>query len=329
MDLAVGTARGLRSSTAVAVDPETPFQVMSASKAVLASLIVRLQERRLIDIEAPVRRYIDEFQGQDVTVQDVLMHRSGVTFPELSRHPERWADPEAVLAALRDERPTYRRGTLAYQPIAFGWILGEVLRRVTGETLEAFSMRELGPELHWRFEGEAAETYWLGKKRYRLNGANLAAQFEHTNNSVAARTALVPGAGMYTTARALASFYARLVLDPSPILARSTNVATRGLDKITGAYVVMGLGFALGWRWPHPYGWWNTQDCFGHAGGFSVVAYGDRSTGAGVAIVTNGNRSVMDLVRRFAPLGSAIRRALNGEALLDKQGRVRTDADEG
>jgi len=39
------------------------------------------------------------------------------------------------------------------------------------------------------------------------------------------------------------------------------------------------------------------------------VAYADRTTSSGIAIVTNGNRSVADLVRRFAPLGSAIRRA--------------------
>jgi len=115
---------------------------------------------------------------------------------------------------------------------------------------------------------------------------------------------------MYTTARALAAFYARLVRDDSPTLKRYTQAQSRGLDKITGAYVVLGRGFALGWRWPHPYGWWNTQRCFGHAGGFSVVAYADRTTSTGIAIVTNGNRSVADLVRRFAPLGSAIRRAV-------------------
>ncbi|HEY8925617.1 MAG TPA: serine hydrolase domain-containing protein, partial [Polyangia bacterium] len=234
----------------------------------------------------------------------------GVTLPELSRRPELWSDRTSVLEALRNEPPAYPRGTLAYQPIAFGWILPEVLRCVTGDTLEAFSAREFGPDLRWRHDGDAAETYWLGAPRYMLNGANLAARFEEANNGIAARTAVVPGAGMYTTARALAAFYARLVRDDSPTLQRYTQVQSRGLDKITGAYVVLGRGFALGWRWPHPYGWWNTQQCFGHAGGFSVVAYADRTTESGVAIVTNGNRSVADLVRRFAPLGSTIRRAL-------------------
>jgi CubicO group peptidase (beta-lactamase class C family) len=315
LDVAVGTASGWRRAGAAQtkVTETTQFQVMSASKAVLAVAVARLEERRLIDVRAPVRRYIPEFVAAEVTILDVLTHRSGVTLPELSRHPERWSDPDNVLAALREEAPTYRRGTLAYQPMAFGWILGEVVRRVAGESLEAFSARELGGELHWRFGGEAAETYWLGAARYMLNGANLAAGFEETNNHISGRTALVPGAGMYTTARALASFYARLGRDDSPVLRRYTRAQTRGRDRITGAYVVLGCGFAIGWRWPHPFGWWNSQESFGHAGGFSVVAYADRKTGAAVAIVTNGNRSMWDLVRRFAPIGTAIRKALSGD----------------
>jgi CubicO group peptidase (beta-lactamase class C family) len=115
---------------------------------------------------------------------------------------------------------------------------------------------------------------------------------------------------MYATARALADFYASILADDSETMQRYTRVQTRGLDKITGAYVVLGCGFAIGWRWPHPFGWWNTQSCFGHAGGFSVLAYADRRSNAAIAIVTNGNRSVSDLVRRFAPLGSAIQHAL-------------------
>jgi len=73
---------------------------------------------------------------------------------------------------------------------------------------------------------------------------------------------------------------------------------------------VLGCGFTLDSRWPLLSGWWGSQGCFGHAGAFAVVAYADRDTGAGIAIVTNASRSLTDMVRRFAPLGSAIRRAL-------------------
>ncbi len=257
-----------------------------------------------------MRRYIPDFCAPDVTLRDVLMHRSGVTLPVFMQQPERWSDWNNVVAALAEEPPAYPRGTLAYQPIAFGWILTEILQRVTGGSLHAFTAREFGGELLWQSEASCADTYWLGKPKYMFNGANLAASFERDNNTIAARTALVPGAGMHATARALAAFYATLLDDRSEIFAKYTRVQTRGVDKITGAYVVLVLGFALGWLGPHPYGWWNTGACFGHPGGFSVVAYADRRTNAAIAMVTNGNRGVFDLVRRFAPLSSAIRRAL-------------------
>jgi len=312
LDLAIGTARGLRASegSLEAVSPTTRFQVCSASKALLGHAIARLQERGQIDIHAPVRRYIPEFVAPDVTVLDVLTHRSGITLPELSRHPELWNDWSNVVRALREEPAAFPRGTLAYQPMAFGWILTEVLQRITGETLEAFSAREHGPDFAWRYAGPAASTYWLGAERYLLNGANLADGFERVNNEIAGRTALVPGAAMYTTARALAGFYASLLADRSETLAFYTKPQTRGFDRITGAYVVLGCGFGVGWRLPHVFGWWGSQACFGHAGAFAVVAYADRSTGAGIAIVTNASRSLVDIVRRFAPLGSAIRSAL-------------------
>jgi CubicO group peptidase (beta-lactamase class C family) len=185
-----------------------------------------------------------------------------------------------------------------------------VLQRITGCSLPQFCANEVVPSLEWLTSSETAKTYWLGKPNYKLNGSNLAADFERVNNEISARTALVPGAGMYASARSLAAFYASLLQDDSAVFQRYTQVQTRGLDKITGAYVVLGRGFGLGWRLPHPYGYWNSQHCFGHCGGFSVVAYADRNTHAAVAMVTNGNRSVTDLVRRFAPLSTAIRRAL-------------------
>jgi CubicO group peptidase (beta-lactamase class C family) len=314
LDLALGTARGFREHEAppISVTPETRFQVMSASKAVLARAIARLEARGLLDVHAAVRRYIPEFCAPEVTVLDVLTHRSGCTMPVLSSQPELWHDWANVVAALRTEPPSYPRGTLAYQPIAFGWILAEVLQRITGLSLQVFSAREFGSDLCWTATEAAAHTYWLGAKRYLLNGENLAARFEHTNNTVSSRTALVPGAGLLASARSLAAFYDSLLQDKSESFQRYTSVATRGFDKISGAYVTLGRGFGLGWRWPHPYGWWGSQGCFGHPGGFSVVAYADPTARAGIAIVTNGNRSLSDLVRRFAPLSSAIRRELRG-----------------
>src|SRR5690606_20287125 len=82
-----------------------------------------------------------------------------------------------------------------------------------------------------------------------------------------------------------------------------------GIDRTTGAYIALGRGFALGWRLPHPYGWWNSGHCYGHVGNFSCVGMADPESGVALAIVTNTNRSLLDVARRFAPIASRVRSA--------------------
>lgn len=329
LDLAIGTTTRADDPAALPVSPDTRFQVMSASKPVVALAVALLVQRGQVELDAPLSRWIPELEREAtraLTVRDVLTHRSGLTLPALGRAPERWSDPGEVRRAFREEAPTFPRGTLGYAPAAFGWLLGELVARVSGQALPEFTRAHFPPELHglhWQVPGDAtdlAATCWLGVRPFLLNGDDLSARFEETNNTIAARTALVPGAGMYASARSLAALYALLLRggaarDGTPFLsaetvARFTTAQTRGLDRITGAYVVLAMGFSRGWLAPHAYGWWNTGSCFGHAGGFSVLAWGDQRSRTAIAITTNGNRSVPDLVKRFAPLGSAIRRAV-------------------
>ena len=93
------------------------------------------------------------------------------------------------------------------------------------------------------------------------------------------------------------------------VLERYVTPQTRGTDRTVGFPLVLGRGFGLGWFWPHPYGWWRTSSCFGHAGNFSTIAWADPTTGCAIAAVTNGNRRPTQLVTRFAGIGSALRAA--------------------
>lgn len=304
-DLAVGDAT-----------PSTRFQVMSASKPFVGYAIALLERDGRVDVAAPVARYVPEFAAngkQDVTVLDVLTHRSGILLPELQRRPDDWEDWDKVVRAMADATPTFPRGTLAYAPAAFGWILAEVVRRASGQALQPFLLGRLPGELAGiRFvdpDLARAPCHWLGPPELVLAGHNIAADFEHVNNTISTVTACVPGAGLLASARELAAFYA-LVLRERRELASYVGLATSGVEKQLRVPMRLGRGFALGSFGPHPYGWWNTRACFGHAGGFGVVAYADPRTETAIAIVTNGHRGVSDMLRRFAPLGSRIRRAV-------------------
>lgn len=333
VDEAVGVARGLRTSEG---EPRQEFTrerrsgLFSAGKPLVALAIAVLEQRGAIQVERPVSWYWPEFgrAGKaEITTLDILSHRSGLYLWEIESDWRCFGDWELIMARIAAAEPAFARGTLAYQPLGFGWILGEIVRRVTGHRIEHFLQDEvLGPagidDLRLGVPVEEvpslARSYWVDAKPPSLGGKILVG-FEQAQNSIEQLTAVLPGAGTVGTARALACFYAWL-LDGTPtrggarllaeaVLARYITPQTRGIDRTVRFPMVLGRGFGLGWFWPHPYGWWGTSACFGHAGNFSTLAWADPSTGCAIAAVTNGNRAPTALVARFAGIGSGLRAA--------------------
>jgi CubicO group peptidase (beta-lactamase class C family) len=289
-----------------------------------------LEHRGIIDVERTVGSYWPEFARAGkaaITVRDVLLHRSGLYLREIERDWRRFGDWNFVMARIADAKPAFPRGTLVYQPMGFGWILGELVRRVTGKPIDRFLSEDvLGAaglsNLQLGVAPEEvrslARSYWVDEKAPQLGG-ELMVGFEDAQNSIEQLTAVLPGAGTVGTARSLARFYA-WVLEGTPandgtrlvgesVLARYITAQTRGIDRTVRLPLVLGRGFALGWFWPHPYGWWRTAACYGHAGNFSTLAWADPTTGCAIAAVTNGNRAPAKLVTRFAGLGSGLRAA--------------------
>ncbi|HEX2872625.1 MAG TPA: serine hydrolase domain-containing protein [Polyangiaceae bacterium] len=339
IDEAVGVARGFREEEdepRVDFTPELRSCVFSAGKPLVAIAIAALEARGVIDVERTVAFYWPEFaraEKKDITVLDILLHRSGLYLREIERDWRRFGDWDLIMTRIAAAAPAFSRGTLAYQPMGFGWILGEVIRRVTGKRVERFLQEDvLAPagldDLRLGVPaGEVpalARSYWVDESPPRLGGEVMIG-FEEAQNSVEQLTSVLPGAGTVGTARSLARFYAWL-LEGTPtkvgtslvgetVLARYITPQTRGKDRTVGFPLVLGQGFGLGWFWPHPYGWWRTSSCFGHAGNFSTVAWADPTTGCAIAIVTNGNRAPAKLVTRFAGIGSALRAACGSRAV--------------
>lgn len=337
LDVAVGVARGFRPAEHEAATPVTSatrFAVFSASKPVVALAIAMLEDRGLLDVNAKVASYFPAFAANgkgELTVLDVLTHRAGVFTPKLLASPRDWGNEERVRAALVDATPRYPRGTLAYMPYEFGWILSEVVRGAIGRKLDEFIRSEIAepagiPGL--RFGALPSElsslgrAYWVGTGSVKVAGVELSDTFEHDNNLPEVLTAFVPAAGLVCTADDLSGFYEVLArggvtrsgqrLLSADALARYTSAGRARFDRSNRIPLRIGRGFLLGSRTPSIYGWWNTQSCFGHAGAFCSLGWADPELDLAVGIVTNGNRGPFESLFRFAPLGSALRRACLG-----------------
>jgi CubicO group peptidase (beta-lactamase class C family) len=135
---------------------DTLAAVLSGTKGLTSTCVHQLVERGELDLHAPVARYWPEF-GQAgkgaVTIAMVMSHRSGVIGP---RTPLRWqdvADWDLVCERIAAAEPWWEPGTAqGYHLATFGFILGEVMRRVTSRTLGQYLRTEiaepLGADVH-------------------------------------------------------------------------------------------------------------------------------------------------------------------------------------
>lgn len=124
--------------------------VFSSTKGVTALVINLLAQRGLLDLDAPVTEYWPEFGASgkgNVPVRWLLSHKVGLPYIDAPLPLEdllRW-DP--AVEALAAQEPVWEPGTAhGYHAVTFGWLAGEVIRRVTGKTMGTWVAEELsGP----------------------------------------------------------------------------------------------------------------------------------------------------------------------------------------
>jgi CubicO group peptidase (beta-lactamase class C family) len=131
--------------------------VFSVTKTAAAVVLLRLVERGLVDLDAPVARYWSEFgrAGKHLlTIRDVLSHL--VALPELgTRDAEAFLDDEGMAASLAAAAPQFEpRANWVYHPLSFGYLVGEIVRRVTGQSVGTAFARDVA--------GPLGLDYWIG-----------------------------------------------------------------------------------------------------------------------------------------------------------------------
>jgi CubicO group peptidase (beta-lactamase class C family) len=120
----------------------------STSKGVVSTLLHILADRGLLDYDDPVARYWPEF-GQagkeSITIREVLSHRSGLPhLRPLVDDGEQILDWGHMVRALERARPGLQPGRRsAYHAFTYGWLVGEVIQRITGRSLPDVLRTEL------------------------------------------------------------------------------------------------------------------------------------------------------------------------------------------
>jgi CubicO group peptidase (beta-lactamase class C family) len=142
-------------------EEETIVNVYSTTKAMTALCTMMLVDRGRIDLDAPVARYWPEFARggkESVRVRHLLSHTSGLPGFTETMPAEGLYDWDRAVGALAAQEPWWEPGTRAgYHALTFGYLLGELVRRVTGKTLGTFFRDEVALPLKADFHIGLAE----------------------------------------------------------------------------------------------------------------------------------------------------------------------------
>ncbi|GAA2379751.1 serine hydrolase domain-containing protein [Dactylosporangium salmoneum] len=287
--------------------PDALFWTFSTSKPFAALLVHRLAERGALSLDDPLAKHWPEFgaNGKDaITVRHVLRHRSGLPVARSAlRDAMAMTDWAASVRAIERARPRFAPGGgPAYQYVSYGFLLGELLQRVTGTPIrELLAAEILGPlglrDTHLGLPDAA----WPRHVPIRGRGAGPAVTAAYLNRRPL-RQAVIPAAGVSTTARDLAVLYAALaaggaldgvrVLSPESLRVATTPTSDGTIDALIRLPIRWSQGFQLGGpglfpQRPRPMGRTSSPQAFGHNGSNVCVAWADPTRRLAVAYLTN------------------------------------------
>ncbi len=334
LDRAIGHARGngpgdAADANAEPVTTETPFVIYSGAKAVTAFVVHMLHERGALDISDRVCQHIPEYDRYgkgEITIAQVLAHRAGVpNFPREALDLDRSRDREFQLRALCEAKPFAKPGRfLAYHAVSGGYILGEIVNRVTGKDIRTVLAEEILDPLGFRWTNygvapqdisRVAVNYVTGPPTSppfsQLLSRALGLPFDdlvEISNDERFLTAIVPSANVITTANELTRFYELLrlggeldgirVMTPQTIRNALTEQSRLEVDLSLGFPTRFGYGLMLGAQLLSLYGR-DTQHAFGHLGFTNMLAWADPERALACAVMTNGKPVFYPELHRF------------------------------
>jgi len=300
---------------------DTVVNVYSTTKGLLAMGAHRLIEEGRIDLDAPVARVWPELAAEDkgaITLRHFLGHQAGLPAVRPPLPPDALFDWSAMTTALAAERPWWEPGEgHGYHAMTFGWLVGEVIRRVTGKMPRDY-LREVitGPlavdATIGLPEGDEARCADLRPGRRTPGVSTLFDRILAEPDSMTARAftnpptmvmpevvssrawrdADLPSLNGHASARAIARIYGALArggaVDGVRILsresvARCAEETSRGPDRVLGVSTRFGLGFML----PQEHDAFAPEGSFGHPGAGGSIGFADPTAKVGFGYVMN------------------------------------------
>ena len=331
-------------------DQDSLQLVFSTTKGATAVCANLLAQRGELDIDEPVTTYWPEFASgpaaeakAKIPVRWLLCHKAGLPVIDATMSLEEAMAWDPVIRALEQQEPVWEPGTAhGYHATTYGWLVGEVVRRISGKSLGTFFADEVAKPLGLEFwiglpdsehgrvaplitggsferpsDPEAAKMYDQFMGPESLTGRALSSPGGALANDAFNNPTLwrgeVPAANGITNARSLARMYAGLVGEVDGVrilgadqvkLARERQ--TEGTDRVLYMETAFGLGFMLS----SPFSPFGGPSAFGHPGAGGSVGFADPDANIGFGYVMNKMQQNLSGDQRTIGLIDAVYAAL-------------------
>lgn len=287
---------------------QTLCNAYSVGKPIVALSVLQLVADGRIDLDARAQEYWPELTTS-ATVRQVLCHRAGVpAIREPLTNDDLWSWSR-MCDAIAGTEPWWEPGTRhAYHTNTYGFLVGELARRITGERPGTW-LRSLGVDAHWGVASgdlaRCAEVVWHSPGQISTDWSILDTLSDEQRmialgygnppgfssmgvvNTTEWRQAQVPSTNLHATARGIAELYAGLLdgrlLDPA-VLAEATLVQSDGWCPVLQRDVSFGLGFQPT-RPDRPFG--PNPGSYGHFGTGGALGFADPVAGVAFGYVMN------------------------------------------
>lgn len=303
--VAVGEARAGEPMT-----PDTPMLWMSMTKPITAMAIAWLWERDEVELDAPVARYVPEFAQRDkgsILVGHLLTHTAGLRARPFCYPRDDWGTIVGKVCAMRVESGWAVGRDAGYHAHATWFVLGEIVRRVSGTPLSTF-LRSVF------FEPLGMRRSWVGMsdRGYLEDGERVSPVYDTSGEEPIDQgftrrdwlTGTRPGGNGVGPLTELVAFY-RAMLDTmgdrraSPWSAKSVRRFVQRerrdtYDKTFRHVMDWGLGVMVNSArhgadtLPYGFGPAASDASFGHGGYQSSVVFADPARDLVVAVACNG-----------------------------------------
>jgi CubicO group peptidase (beta-lactamase class C family) len=328
-------------------EEDTLALVFSTTKGWTAVCALLLWQRGELDIDAPVATLWPEFgvEGKEaVTTRQLMSHQVGLPAFDEPISIDECHDFDVVTSRLAGQRPRWEPGTAhGYHAVTYGWLVGEMIRRVSGKTPGRFFADEVAgplgldayiglPEEHeHRVSTLQPMTFDRMPAGFQLDEKTMAlvstildqesltfkvftnppmAGFDGAFNTRSMHAAEWPAANGITTARSLSKLYSELacdrVLTPETLDAAETPQVD-GPDRVLVLNTRFGLGFALP---SEVVSYAPTGAGFGHDGAGGSVGFADRRARVGFGYAMNQMSASLGTDERVRSLTHALYSAL-------------------